>query len=349
MTYQQTIYPSPQRQPHLFPQPARPRPQPEEPPMKKSFNKKRTLSEIPYTARDILMAYTVFVKKYVTTDQIWKLFFRPTGASLKVCQQRLHKLHAYGILRMIEQASVWGEGRKSRLWALDQMGATLIVQERGVDPALINTQPRADEAVNLSIKHILLTTEYQIALQDACQLAGYELEEWLDERESHVSPQQAVPLVGPDGQELRSPIPDAFFVLSRAGKRGMYFLEIDRATEDIALSPYQRSTIAGKVAAYLMWEDCESYRQQCGTRPLRALFVTVGARRLRNMRHAAERVIQQRLAAQSTLAEEDKQVEVIRLGKRFRFLTFEHVQPETLLTQPVWQVAGHETLETMLE
>lgn len=316
---------------------------------KNSGNKRRTLLQIPYTKRDIEIVYAVFTKKYMTTPQIWALFFSHTK-HIKVCQQRLHKLHEYGLLRFIEQAYRRGETRPPYIWALDALGGELLIRERGVDPQLVNTKPRADEDRNISIKHILFTTTYQIILQNAAKYSGMALEEWLEEREIRsLRTQQTAHTAGQNTEDIRLPIPDAVFTLTRDGKRALFHLEIDRATEDIDISTFERQSIAGKVMEYLSWEESEHYRSEFGARPLRVCFVTVGMRRMQNMRAVAERILEQKLAARADLSEAERQAEFSRLGKRFRFITFDKLNPTTLLTQPVWQIAGYERLGNLFE
>jgi hypothetical protein len=70
---------------------------------------------------------------------------------------------------------------------------------------------------------------------------------------------------------------------------------------------------------------------------------------MNNMKTTAEKVIKQQVIARTDISEAERQAEFIRLEKRFRFITFEQVQPATLLTKPVWAVAGHDTLQTMLD
>lgn len=317
--------------------------------MKKSGNKKRTLLNLPYTKRDIEIVYTVFTKKYMTTPQIWALFFSHTKHQ-KVCQQRLRKLHEYRLLRAIEQAHKRGEARPPYIWALDVLGGELLIRERGVDPHLINTKPRADEDKSLSIKHILATTDFQIVLQAACDRCGMTVEEWITEREVRsLRTKETVTIAGPGGQTLKIPIPDALFTISRNDKRALFHLEVDRATEDIELSTFERQSIAGKVMEYLSWEESEHYRTEFGVRPLRVCFVTIGMRRMQNMCIATKKVLEQKLASHIHLSENEKRAELARLGKRFRFITFDHLNPVTLLTHPVWQIAGHERLGTLFE
>src|SRR3954471_13813043 len=124
--FQQTILPHNLRQRSLVPSST---PQLEESMKTRGRNKLRLA--IPYTKRDILILYAVFVVRYMTTPQIWKLFF--SHASMLVCNQRLKKLVDYGLLRVIEQAIKRGEGRKPYIYALTSLGGELLTYERGVD------------------------------------------------------------------------------------------------------------------------------------------------------------------------------------------------------------------------
>lgn len=311
---------------------------------RKSGNSKRTLLEIPYTQRDIRILEFICWKKYCTTRQIFLLFF----ASLKVCQQRLRKLWEYGLVRVIEQAVKRGEGRKPYIFALTKLGAELLVYERGIDPKLINTKPRADEDKSLSIKHILATIDFQVVLYKACTATGITLEEWLDERVIRSEQmKEKITLVDPQGEVVKPPIPDALFTLMHESKRAIFHLEVDRSTEDIGLSTFERQSIAGKVIEYLLWEESEAYRQVYETRPLRVLFVTVGPRRMQNMCKAAERMIRRHVESQTELPAKEKETKMIRLCRQFRFITFDQLNPETLLAQPVWQITGSKSPNTL--
>jgi hypothetical protein len=209
----------------------------------------------------------------------------------------------------------------------------------------------SDEAYNLKIKHILATTDCLIAIHEACELSGFSLS-WETEREIQSQlTKETKRFIGPDGQEYRTPIPDLLITLKREEKRALCWVEVDRATETIALSTFEKQSVEAKAREYLAWEESALYRQdpELTTRPLRTLFLTVGSLRMHNMVAAAEKVIRQRLAQQTNLSDDEKQAEFVRLSKRFRFLTFDSMQPETLLTGPVWTVPGRDTLQTMFE
>jgi hypothetical protein len=325
--------------------------------VKKSGNKKRTLLEIPYTERDVLIAYTVFIKKYVLTTQIWKLFFSHTQ-NQKVCQQRMRKLCDYGILRAIEQATKRGESRKPHILALGEMGGELMIQERGVPAHLINTTPYANEESNQKIKHILAITDFQICVQESCTARLLTLEVWLEDKEiRHLRTPETALMVGPDGQAIKLPIADVFFVIKQANARGMWHAEIDRVTEDITHSTYERQSIIGKILEYLAWEQSDQYRQEFGKRPLRALFVTIGERRLRNMLKAVEKLMKQRVQLPDVEPEDEARKKEYQeklaafrwLVRHFPMTTFTRISTHNVITDPVWWIAGQDTPQTLLE
>lgn len=74
------------------------------------------------------------------------------------------------------------------------------------------------------------------------------LEEWLEEREIRsLCTKQARSLAGQNGEGMRLPISDGMFTLSRYGKKALFHLEVDRSTEDISISTFERQSIALKV------------------------------------------------------------------------------------------------------
>lgn len=324
--------------------------------MKPSGNKPLTLLTIPYTKRDVQMTYTVFTKKYIRSDQLWELFFSHTKHK-KVCQQRIRKLCIYGILRAIEQATRRGEGRKPNIIALGEMGRELLMQERGVPPHLIDTTPRADEENNLKIKHILAITDFQIAVQKSCATSALHLEDWLEEKElGYLRTQTPLTDIGPDGHPLKLPIADVFFTIRQKDMLGKFHGEIDRATEDIRHSTYERQSISGKVLEYLAWEQTDHYRQEFGTRPLRVLFVTIGERRLKNMLKAVEQLIKQRVQLPDREPENEagkrayqQQLAAFhRLASRFPMTTFTQLSAHNVITDPVWWITGQATPQSLL-
>jgi hypothetical protein len=262
----------------------------------------------------------------------------------------LRILRERGLVRSIEQATMRGEGRKDFVWALTEKGAQLLTHERGIDPKLIDVREWSAESFSPLLRHLLLTTDIHIAVFQACAHSGITLESWIDERELRsIQKMDKVKIPGLHGGDWELPIPDAMFTIEIEGKRAIFRLEIDRSTIDIDPSLYEKRSIIGKARKYMALEASQYYETEYEGRPLRVLYITHGDRRLLNMKSATQKALRERVQWQSELNEQRQKVEIERLGRRFRFLTFDQVNSQTLLTQPIWHVAGCNTLQTMLE
>ena len=74
-----------------------------------------------------------------------------------------------------------------------------------------------------------------------------------------------------------------------------------------------------------------------------------GERRLQNMLKVTEKVVQHRIQSHPGWDKAQQQAEFMRLSKRFRYTTQAcALQPEHLITQPIWQMAGSAVRQTML-
>jgi hypothetical protein len=299
------------------------------------------------TKRDIQILLGIFSSGgYMSTRQIWQEFF-PETKNPHATQMRLKKLVIDDYLRVVEQAVKRGEGRLPYILALGPLGRDVLAFEQGIDPKLINIRPRADEERSLFLKHLLRVTDLRILLKQACAHTGLTLE-WISEREIKILRTESEITI-PDGEKLKIPIPDAQFTLINNETRALFQLEVDMASEDISFSSFQRQSISGKLAEYLTWEESDHFRQLFGSRPLRTLWITVGQTRKANMVQAAERVIHHRLSTRTDLSDESRQKMGGILSRRFRVATFDELHPESILTQPVWTMAGHSDLQILLD
>src|SRR5215207_8761237 len=98
---QQTIYQSPQSQPHLFP----PRESTQEGPVNSTMNQSSSkwgkFQNIPYTERTLRFLLKLWGIKYMTTTQICELFWLESSSSpllaRKSCQRSLRQDEKYGL------------------------------------------------------------------------------------------------------------------------------------------------------------------------------------------------------------------------------------------------------------
>lgn len=313
--------------------------------MNTSSSKWRSDHAIPHTERDADLLLALFAKKYMSTSQIRKLFWSDPGRSqqgaIKACQRRLRQLEAYGAIRRVEQAVRRTEGRKDDLFTLDVKSIPVLVNERGVNPKLIDLRPWLNEENNPQVKHLLELTNVQIAWKEACIACDIELEGWVDEKAIRIRYTNASgTFFDIQGNPLKKPIADAFTILKRDEKRGYFWIEVDRSNINVNLSLYDRPTIAGKVQRFLAWEQSQAFQEEFGNRPLRNLLITRGMGRLHNMLLVTEQIITQVVEENDELADEQRPAEIQRLTKRFFFTTFDLFYAHNPLLHSIWYQVG---------
>lgn len=331
-----------------------------------SSSKWRKRQNISCTERDLQFLYALSGIKYMSTTQICALFWLEFSSSpllaLKSCQRRLRQLEASGVIRRIPQATKRGEGSKPDLFKLAANSLPLLEYELGVDPTSVDIEVWADEELNPKIKHILATTDVHISFSHASKTCGFTLEEWIDESALRSSPtKDTITTKNTDGEERQvSLIPDAFFVLSINSinsKRGIYRLEVDRASIELEASREQKRSIAQKIRRYILLEQSESYRTRYGTRPLQVLWTVKGERRKTNMMNVAGKVIKHfvQLPTEEPKDEnqnqeyEKKLAECKRLNRRFLFTTLDEIERHNPITEPIWHIVGSEAPRKLIE
>ncbi|MCA9474120.1 MAG: replication-relaxation family protein, partial [Nitrospira sp.] len=273
---------------------------------------------------------------YLTTHQNRNLFFTEGNGGkdglTKSCERRVRLLYKAGLVRRIEQPVKRGEGSKPYVYALTRKGAEFLIAELGIDPAEVDWRSKSYEQNTPFLSHLLATTDFQIALRDACMGAGITVAEWFDERLLRMEGVDYVMLTGENGQETKTAvIPDAVFILERDGKHGLFMVEIDMRTVTVEPRLWSSKSWSKKVRAYSAYFDTEAFADRYEGRRARVLTITTGDRRLSSLLHTTERV-----------AGEYKD--------QFRFTTFEQaLDPSRLLTAPIWQVAGSNRPHSLLE
>jgi hypothetical protein len=295
------------------------------------------------TLRDLEVLQALHTARYLTTPQIEKLFWRGgTVGRAKACQQRLRLLHQQGLVRRIALPIRRGDKPKPYVYALDRQGAELLVSELGIEPGEIDWRARTQEEHYPFLEHLLTTTDFRIALTQACEQSGVVLQEWEDEKElKSIHNVEYVTLHGPHGGSLRAAlVPDAYFVLARDGKLGLFFLEVDLKTVTVAPSKWERRGWVRRIRTYDAYFKSESYRTRYGDRRARVVTVTAGDLRLKNLKQATEEVYRaMREAGEDASAQ-----------NRFWFTVFaDDMDSAKLLGSPIWLVAGSDAPRALLE
>lgn len=283
------------------------------------------------TLRDVATIEAVWRYRALTTPQLAALHFNGAAQGVRICQRRLQRLYHHEYLARVEQQGLRSEGSKPFVYLLDEAGALCLVRELGIEPEALDWHPRGNEVGWSFLDHHLSTNDVRIAIEQAARVHGWVIARWIDDKALRSRQMKdVVTLTGSEGRSERAAVvPDGYFRLATAGDAYNCFIEIDKRTVTGEASVWGRRDWSRKIKVYLVYYNSGSYERRYGTADMRVLTVTTGERRRDNLREIASKVA----GAQAP---------------RFWFSTFGQVVPETVLTAPIWAVAGKDGLHSLI-
>ena len=278
------------------------------------------------TKRDKEMIKAVYTMRALTTPQIAIFLHPPDSGKVRRTttsrvRHRLKLLFHYGYLCRLEQATKLSEGKKPLVYLLDKKAIPLLAHVYGVFEEEIDWSPRDNKIAQRFIDHLLAMNDVRIAIELGTGKQGYQLERWIDEKTlKSREMKDSVEIQGPKGQiEKATIVPDGYFTLTDGEYDYHNMLEIDMGTETGISDKFNRRTFARKMRSYLAYYSSGKYTEKYGADAMRVLTVTTSQERMKNLKKIAER-----LDGESV----------------FWFTTFCQITPETVLTEPIWSVAG---------
>jgi len=263
--------------------------------------------------RDDNLLLALYEYGLLRTDQIATLLF----PSLRTAQLRLMLLYHNGYVQRRFESVEYGNGQGQAIYFLDTKGARHVARELKIDLDELDWKRQRSLASYNFLEHFLETHDVRIALTQAAQKLGWEIEQVLDEsqlKSEEMKDIVVVKWVDEDGTPRRrrmAVIADLFFTL-RVVKRIRCFVEVDRGNVSI-----KRWKL--KIRSYIAYWETGKYQQRYQSQRVRILVVTPDERRHRRLKAATEEV-----GGRS----------------RFWFTTAEKIAPETVLTAPIWEIAG---------
>jgi hypothetical protein len=288
------------------------------------------------TMRDRAIIFLIYLYRVLTGTQIGRLQFasddgRPYG-KLKRRQTRLKLLFHHEYLFRDEQPTKLSQGRLPLIYTLDEKGIEYLARElkqarkeieKKSNPQLISTS-------NLFLNHVLKTNDVRIAITLAAAEQGIEIKEWRDEY-TLKQDYDKVKVTGLNDVEYEvAVIPDGYFWLLADPRNFHHFLEVDLRTVVGQYSQDGRADWARRVRSHVAYYRSGLYQRRFpAKKSLRILTVTTGDTRLANLKEITERI-----------AGKQK--------RRFYYTTFDQLNPETALTEPIWQVAGRDELQPLI-
>jgi hypothetical protein len=169
------------------------------------------------TERDRQIARDCYEHHVLTTDQIARLHF----AGRRTATARLSRLYELRVLDRFRPRPQPGEGSHPHHWLLDEAGALVVADAKGIDPSELHYthEHGLRIAASRNLTHHVEANEFFTRLAVDANAAGGALSEWYGVRTlAHM-------LTG-------AVIPDGYGVLSLPGAEPLHvLLELDRATE----------------------------------------------------------------------------------------------------------------------
>ena len=263
------------------------------------------------TERDTQVVLAVYDYRALRREQIGKLFF----PSRNTANERLQRLYQHGFLERRWSPVEYGQGTSQAIYLLAEKGADLVAQQLGVDRGAVAWQESHNQVGSPFLEHTLMVNEVRIAVTQAASQAGYRVEKWVKEEELKARKDYVDVSTSGGARRKIAVIADGYFVLNLGDKRAHFLLEVDRATE-------ANKRWAMRVQAYRVYTESGRYSERYGTRSLRVLTVTIGPKRLANLKRTTERAGGRQM---------------------FWFTTLERVGAgEGVLSGKIWEIAGQE-------
>jgi hypothetical protein len=169
------------------------------------------------TERDRRIALDCYEHHVLTTDQLWRLHF----THIRGAEIRLRQLYELRVLERFRPQPKVGEGSRPYHWILDEAGALLVADWKGIDRSELRYT--RDDGLRLAgsrnLTHHVEANEFFVRLAVEAHRAGGELREWFGVRTLAYMFSGVV-------------VPDGYGVLVMPGAPPLHvLLELDRATE----------------------------------------------------------------------------------------------------------------------
>jgi hypothetical protein len=264
-------------------------------------------------SRDISIIHTVYQYRVLRQNQLERLF----GRSRSVMQRVLLRLYQHKFLdrRFLPVYA----GSSPTLYVLDKRGAEVLRTHFGMDD--LTWYSSSKDLKTEFLEHTTAINDFRIAITVAAQAAGYELCKWVSESELKASYDRVSIRTQSNKMQAVSLIPDSYFVLRTPIGFAHFFLEVDRGTETLGI-------FKSKILAYMAYHQSGAYERRYQSKSMRVLTLATGAKRLENLKAAAEAVG----------------------GKhRYWFAHLDEIASESVLGQPVWYVAGEGQQRTLID
>jgi hypothetical protein len=280
-----------------------------------------------FTGPAVLGLFFVQRYRFLTIAQ----FAKASGLSRHRAEDVLRALELRGVLGHFGHVRIPGHGKTPKAYFLKRKGWELLRRESDIPEELIGPFVEAHQEASWSpqMYHRLRLIDLIIALELAARERSHlnlvrTFVEYRRVRRGGRIARETTDFVADEETPENRIIPDAAFVLENVetGRRGLYFVEMDMATERIItkITHDRRVTLRFKIEQYDRYltggRFAQTYSPFGEFRHFTLLFVTYGEERVGNIRRA--------------LADLPRE-----LHTYYRFTTFERAEADFL--GPVWK------------
>lgn len=245
------------------------------PRVSKRLNKRKRASKPPSMIlqnRDKEIILAIYRYRFLSREQIENLFFNTTARA----NRRLNKLYHNGYLNRVFLSAATGSSQA--VYCLDKKGVQEIAINLGTDISEIKWQSN-NRVKSLFLKHTLAINDFHIALElDSRLPSGHELVLWLSENERHDT--FSAWSEKNHQWENKTLNPDGYGQYRFGDKIFSFFLEMDMGT-------MSNKRLKEKFQRYMEYKNSGAYQERYGLRFFRVLVVTIGVKRLRNLKKIA--------------------------------------------------------------
>lgn len=266
-----------------------------------------------FTDNDRAIIGYLYDYRLLTQQQIEQLL----GRSRSTVQEKLIRLYHHKFVDRIFLSVRPGVGRSPTLYVLDKAGFDVLRAE-GIED--FSGFPKANVS-GLFLEHTIAINDVRIAVTLACQQLGWSILEWQSENQIKAE-YERVGIKTRGGKQSTIPIvPDSYFVIE-IPERGNshFFLELDRGT-------MTQSRFRQKVIGYVAYLKLDITSRRFKSQGLRILTVTDKVNRF-------PRLVETAAGVQG-------------IGNRLWFARLPDIRPETVLTEPIWHIAGLEQTRSL--
>jgi len=266
--------------------------------------------------RELEYLKALYDYRYLTASLFKRLF---NENSLRTVQHRLHQLWIKNIIRRIRLPHLIGEGSPELIYALNSNGFNVIKVD-------LSNSEKADKNISTPpkgishLRHLLSVNFFLISLE----VSSIQLEvDILEIRTYYSQPYILECNSADDSSDNNTIIPDTMFILSRNGKKALFFLEVDRDTEPIiSFSNKKRSNFFQKVGIYSKILEDGNFPKFVNFKGFRVLIITPNTQRYESLRNIVSGLFGDTC---------------------FWFATENDINGKNILTDSIWQLPNEST------